>query len=405
MSTNSVVVVGGGLAAAAVASTLRREGFDGTVLLVGDEPHLPYERPPLSKELLRGDLSAEDTLLYPKDWYADNDVDLRLGSRAVRVRPSERAVELDDTTVLGADAVVLATGGRPRTLPGVTGERIAYLRTLDDAAHLAARLDPGGLLVTVGLGFIGAEVTASARAAGMTVVALERLAVPLEHLLGKEMGAVCAEIHRDHGVEVHTGQQVASITETAGSVVVRTAAGLTVEGDAVVVGVGVVPNTEVAESSGLVVGNGIVVDEYGRTSQPGVWAAGDVANHYHPLLHRHVRVEHYDNALRQGAAVARDILGRGQPYDEVHWFWSDQYGHSLQYAGHADDWDDIVVRGSIEDRRFVAFYLHHEVVEAAFGMGGGRDVRAAKNLIRRRAAPDRTVLADPDIDLRSLTAS
>lgn len=397
----TVVVVGGGLAAASVASTLRHEGFDGTVVLVGDESDLPYERPPLSKELLRGELSAQEAQLYPKAWYADNDVDVRLGCRAIRILPTDRAVELDDNTAVRADAVVLATGGRARTLAGMTGERICYLRTLNDATRLAARLDPGGLLITVGLGFIGAEVTASARTVGMAVVAVERLAVPLEHLLGTEMGAVCADIHRDHGVEVHTGEQVASITETADSVVVRTAAGRAIEGDAVVVGVGMEPNIEVAEASGLVVDNGVVVDEYGRTSQHGVWAAGDVANHYHPLWQRHIRVEHYDNARRQGAAVARDILGRGQPYDEVHWFWSDQYDHGLQYAGHADGWDRIVVRGSIKDRRFVAFYLHDGIIGAAFGIDAARDVRAAKHLIRRRIVPDPARLSDTDIDLDS----
>lgn len=400
--TASVVIVGGGLAAAAVASTLRHEGFDGTVVLAGDEARLPYERPPLSKEVLRAELDAKDTLLYPRRWYEDNAVDVWLGRRAVEVRPGDQAVEFDDGTLLRADAVVLATGGRPRTLDGLAGERVSYLRTIDDAERLAAQIDRGGLLVTVGLGFIGAEVTASARTAGMEVVALERLAVPLEHLLGKELGSVCADIHRDHGVQVHTREQVVSVVETTDSVVVRTSSGLVVEGDAVVVGVGMVPNTEVGEASGLVVDNGIVVDEYGRTSQSGVWAAGDVANHYHPLLHRHVRVEHYDNALRQGAAVARDILGRGQPYGEVHWFWSDQYGHGLHYAGHADEWDQVVVRGSLEDRRFSAFYLHGGLIEAAFGIERAKEVRAATDLIRRRVMPDVAQLADPSVDLRWL---
>lgn len=400
--TGAVAIVGASLAGAAAAATLRSEGFDGRVVLVGAEPHLPYERPPLSKELLRGTSAPGDALLYPPEWYADNDVEVLLGRRATRVVPAERAVELSTGERLVADAVILTTGGRPRRLPRPPSDRVLYLRTLEDAERLAARLGPGRRVVLMGLGFIGAEVAASARGRGTEVVALEMLDVPLEHLLGKEMGQVCAELHRDQGVDLRTGERVEEISETADGVVVSTADGDRIEGDAVVVGIGMTPNVEVAEASGIVAENGVVVDEYCRTSQEGVYAAGDVANHWHPLYERRLRVEHYDNALGQGAVAARTVLGIEQPFTDPHWFWSEQYEHDLQYAGHVDRWDELVVRGSVEERDAVAFYLRDGVLEAAFGINRGRDVRIAKRLIARRATPDTATLRDADTDLRTL---
>lgn len=401
--TRSVAIVGAGLTAAAAAAALRQEGFDGPVTLIGDEPHLPYERPPLSKERLRGEQTLDDALVHPWSWYAEHEITTLLGRRATRVLPAEQAVELDDGGLVLADAVLLATGGRGRGLPGCPpADRILYLRTVEDADRLAGHLGPGRRIVLIGTGFIGAEVAASARALGTEVVALELLDVPLAHLLGTQMGQVIADLHREHGVDLRTGERVETVTAGADGVVVTTATGDRVEGGAVVVGIGVVPNVEVAEASGVVTDNGIVVDEHCRTSLDGVYAAGDVANHWHPLHGRRLRVEHYDNALAQGTAAARSILGRGRPYTDPHWFWSDQYDHNLQYAGHVDRWDQLILRGEPEARDVTAFYLRDGTLQAAFGINRGRDVRAARRLISRRATPDPRALHDIDIDLRTL---
>ncbi len=396
------VVVGANLSGGAAVQTLREEGFDGRILLVGEEPHHPYERPPLSKEFLRGEQSTEALFVRPTSWYAENGIDVRTGVRATAVDPIERSIQLSDGERLGFDAVLLATGGRPRRLRGEPLERVLYLRTMDDSERIRSELQPGRHLVVVGAGFIGAEVAASARSLGLQVTCLEMLNVPLERALGAEMGRVYAEIHRENGVALRTGEGVEAVEETDGGVLVRTTQGAAIEGDAVVVGVGIEPNVELGESAGVKIDNGIVVDEFCRTTVEGIYAAGDVANHWHPVFQRHVRVEHFDNALKQGAAAARAMLGKGDPYDDPHWFWSDQYNHNLQYAGHAVKWDEIVVRGSIEERSFAAFYLEEGVVRAALGLNRGKDVRRATKLIRERAKPDPSVLRDEDVDLRKL---
>jgi 3-phenylpropionate/trans-cinnamate dioxygenase ferredoxin reductase subunit len=396
------VVVGGNLCGGTAVNTLRQEGFDGRIVLVGEEPDLPYERPPLSKEYLRGEQSLESLFVQPPSWYEDNKVETRVGTRVTAVDPGGRAVELLDGERLEYDAVLLATGGRPRKLPGEPLERVLYLRRIADADRIRAELVAGRHLVVVGAGFIGAEVAASARTLGLEVTCLEMLDVPLERALGKEMGRLYAEIHREHGVDLRTGEGVESIEEADGGVVVRTTLGAAIEGDAVVVGVGIEPNIELGESAGAKIDNGIVVDEFCRTTVDGVFAAGDVANHWHPVFGRHVRVEHFDNAIKQGAAAARNMMGRAEPYDDPHWFWSDQYDHNLQYSGHAARWDQIVVRGSTEDRNFVAFYLEDGVVLAALGLNRGKDVRRAMKLIRNKATPDPKLLRDEDVDLRTL---
>lgn len=396
------VVVGASLCGGTAVHTLRQEGFDGRIVLVGEEPDLPYERPPLYKEYLRGEQSSESLLVQPASWYEDTGVELRLGIRAMAVDPRGRTVELSDGQRLAYDAVLLATGGRPRKLPGDSAERVLYLRTVREADRIRSELEAGRHLVVVGAGFIGAEVAASARTLGLEVTCLEMLDVPLERALGKEMGQIYAGIHRDHGVDLRTGEGVESIEETNGGVLVRTTRGAAIEGDVVVVGVGIEPNVELGESAGARIENGIVVDEFCRTTVDRVFAAGDVANHWHPVFDRHVRVEHFDNAIKHGAAAARNMLGKPERYDDPHWFWSDQYDHNLQYAGHAASWDDLVIRGSTEDRSFVAFYMKHGVVLAVLGLNRGKDVRRAMKLIRKRAKPDPGRLRDEDADLRTL---
>jgi 3-phenylpropionate/trans-cinnamate dioxygenase ferredoxin reductase subunit len=400
--TRSVAIIGGGQVAAVATRTLRRRGFDGAITVIGDEPHLPYQRPPLSKGFLQGREQAGDLVLLDESWCSDNAVELRIGVAVTSLDAFSRRVGLADGSSVRADSILFATGGRPRVLPGITSERVVYLRTIDHAVRVRDMLQPGSRLVTVGGGFIGAEIAASARTVGADVTMIEMLDVPLKRALGQNLGEVCAQIHRDHGVTVLTGEMVESVRDVPGGVVVHTAAGRQVECDLVVVGVGIEPNAELAEAADVAVDNGILVDEFCRTSIDGIYAAGDVANHYHPVFGGHVRVEHFDNANRQAAAAALSIMGRRASYDNVHWFWSDQYEFNLQYTGHAPRWTQAVVRGSLKARSFTVFYLHDGVIKAAFAINRGEEIAWGRELIAARATPDPAKLADEDLDLEGL---
>lgn len=403
----AIVLLGAGQAAAVAARALRRRGFDGTIDIVGSERHRPYQRPPLSKEFLT---EGDDSGLYllTEEWCAANSVRLLPGQPAVRIDALAAAVELSGGTRLPADAVLIATGGRSRRLPLPEGaappDRIHYLRTIDDAERLRAQLGPGRRLIVVGAGFIGAEVATAARASGAAVTVVEAAQAPLLPLLGREVGAACAELYRANGVELRLGTAVESVTQAGAGVVVSTDTER-IEGDLAVIGIGTIPNDAVATRSGIVTSDGVVVDEYCRTSLPNVYAAGDVANHYHPLYGAHVRVEHFDNASRQATAAAASMLGGGTPYEQPHWFWSDQFDVSLQYAGHARRWDEVVVRGSLAELDFCAFYLVDGMVRAAFGCDRGGDVALARELIAARHVIDAAVLADDDVDLAELTSA
>jgi 3-phenylpropionate/trans-cinnamate dioxygenase ferredoxin reductase component len=399
--TETFVVVGAGVAGGAAVQSLRQEGFDGRVVLIGAEPHPPYERPPLSKEYLRGEQGRDALPLHDERWFAEEDIELRLGESVAALDPAGPTVELAGGERLDADGVLLATGGRPRRMPGEPSDRVLYLRTVEDADRLREVLGSGRLVV-VGAGFIGAEVAASARSSGVEVTVLEKSKVPLHRALGEEMGRVYAGIHRDHGVDLRTEDGVRTIDEVAGGVVVRTERGDAIEADAVLVGVGIDPNVELAEAAGLEIDNGVVVDGACRTSAPGVFACGDVANHLHPVFGRRIRVEHFDNALKMGTHVARTMLGHDDPFDDPHWFWSDQYDVNLQYGGFAYEWDEIVVRGSLDARDFVAFYLKDGVLLGALGLNRGREVRRSMKLIAARARPDPPALRDEEVDLRTL---
>jgi 3-phenylpropionate/trans-cinnamate dioxygenase ferredoxin reductase subunit len=408
--SDPIVIVGAGQAAASAAHTLRGEGYDGGIVILGEEAHLPYQRPPLSKELLLGTKDADATAILPADWYERSEVEVRRGVRVSRVVPSTRAVELEDGTSLVASGVLLATGGRPRRIPGWDGERVLYLRDLTDAAAISSHLGEGHRLVVVGAGFIGSEVAASARRRGTDVTLVEALPQPLARVLDEELGALIAHTHRREGVDVRLGVGVASVTETGEGVLVELADGARLEADAVVVGVGLVPNVEVAEASGLEVDDGVVVDDHARTSVESVYAAGDVARHHHPLFQRQLRVEHFDNAIKQGAVAARNLLGEDVVFDDPHWFWSDQYDHSLQYVGDHAPHDQRIVRGELsaplsgdaDPPAVTVFWLRGGVLRAAFAFDRGRDVRVAQRLVSMRARPDPRVLADPDTDLRDL---
>jgi 3-phenylpropionate/trans-cinnamate dioxygenase ferredoxin reductase subunit len=393
------VIVGGGVAAAAAIQGLRERGFDGRIVMVGAEPEVPYERPPLSKEYLRGEQGRDALPVHPEEWYREQDVELRLGVRATALDPGDLTVTLEGGERLVADSILLATGGRPRRMPGEHSDQVLYLRVVDDADRLREVVGSGRLVV-VGAGFIGAEVAASARSGGAEVTVLEKNQVPLNRAIGEDMGRIYAAIHCDHGVDLRTEDGVASIEETGDGLVVRTERGASIETDAVLVGIGIEPNVEVAQAAGLEVDNGVAVDERCETSAPGVFACGDMANHAHPTFGRAIRVEHFDNALKMGTHVAGSMLGEREPFTDPHWFWSDQYDVNLQYAGFAYEWDEIVIRGSMEELNGVAFYLLEGVLLGALGLNRGRDVRRSMKLIGSR--PDPARLRDEETDLRTL---
>ncbi|HEX8099341.1 MAG TPA: FAD-dependent oxidoreductase [Actinomycetota bacterium] len=398
------VVVGANLTGGAVVSTLRDQGFDGKLTLIGAETHPPYERPPLSKGYLRGEESFEDALLRPANWYQESDVELRLGERATRIVPADRIVELEGGDRIPYDKVLIATGGRNRRLlvPGADLPGVFDLRTVEDSDAIKAEARPGRKAAVVGAGFIGCEVAASLRRLGVEVEVVEFFEAPLFRVVGPEIGRLYEGIHRDQGVGFHFGEAVDRFEGVDRVEAITTAQGTRIECDFAVVGVGIQPATDVVEGSEVAVENGILVDEHCRTSVSDVFAAGDVANHVHPLFGRRMRVEHYDNALKQGAAAARNMMGTPTVFDDPHWFWSDQFDVNLQYMGYATEWDELVVRGSLEDRNFVGFYVKDGLVDAVVGMNRGRDVRRSAGLIRSRKPVDSAALRDEDVDLKEL---
>jgi 3-phenylpropionate/trans-cinnamate dioxygenase ferredoxin reductase subunit len=401
---STIAIVGASLTGASAAATLREEGFDGRVVLLGAEPELPYDRPPLSKAYLRGATPFEKTLLRPAEFYREKDIELRLSTTVTCVDAEKRRLELVGGERLDFDSVLIATGGRNRRfpIPGLDLPGVYDLRTVADADRIREVIAPGRRAVVVGLGFIGAEVASSLRECGVEVVAIEPFKTPLFRALGAEIGGVVEGLHRDHGVDMILGDAVSAFEGSGRVERVVTTSGRRVECDFAVFGLGIEPAADVVAGSGVRVDNGIVVDELCRTNVPGVFAAGDVANHYHPVCGRQMRVEHWQNGVKQGAAAARSMLGRGQPYDEVHWFWSDQYDANIQYAGFHAAWDQIVVRGSLAERKFLAFFLTAGRVESAVAINQGRDLRRAFPLIRARVPVDPARLADPQVDLRTL---
>jgi 3-phenylpropionate/trans-cinnamate dioxygenase ferredoxin reductase subunit len=387
MKSATFVIVGANLAGGRAAETLRAEGFEGRIVLVGAEPDRPYERPPLSKEVLRR--QAEPLYLRDEDWYAANDVELKLGVRATALDPSG-VLTLEDGETISFEACLLTTGGRPRRLHEAEG--VHYLRTMRDAIALRDELAKQPRVVVVGAGFIGAEVAASARTVGCNVTMIEILDVPLARVLGRDLGELYARIHRERGVDLRLGEGVEEVNKDG---VIGTS-GTLYPADLVVVGVGIEPNVELAVEAGLKVDNGIVVDEFCRTSAEKVYAAGDAANM------RGVRVEHFQNAQNQGVAAAKNMLGKQETFDEVPWFWSDQYDVNLQTLGHPSAARERVTRGTPGDLDFITFDLEDGRVVAAVAMNRGRDVAATRRLIERRVPVDGKRLADEDVSLRDL---
>ncbi len=410
--TKPMVILGGGKAGGTAAATLRDEGFGGRVVLISREPGVPFGRPPLSKTYLRSEEGLEDWYVRPAGWYEAHDVDLRADESVVAVDPAAHMLVLGSGQELGYQKVLIATGGRNRRLriPGAELPGIYYLRTVADCDAIKREAAAGRRAVVVGMGFIGCEVAASLTQLGVNVTAVFPGRNPLERVLSAEIGALLGGIHRSNGVRLLAGAQVAAFEGTERLEAVVIADGDRVACDFAVVGVGIDPDVPAVAGSSIAQGNGILVDELCRTSAADIYAAGDVANHLHPVFGR-VRVEHYNSADHHGAAAARSMLGSAAPYDYIHNFWSDQYEHTLQYVGHATNWDDFAVRGSLQEGKLVGFYLLAGVVQAAVGFDRGGDpewdrdseMAACARLVARHARPDRGPLTDERVDLWSLT--
>jgi 3-phenylpropionate/trans-cinnamate dioxygenase ferredoxin reductase subunit len=405
-SDQTCVIVGASLAGAKAAETLREEGFDGRIVLIGAEPERPYERPPLSKDYLRRE-TTDKPYVHDDGYYEANDIELRTSTDVESIDPDSSEAVLAGGERIGYDRLLLTTGSEPRRLsvPGADLDGVLYLRTTSDSDAIAERIEAGGKLVTIGAGWIGAEVAASARTKGCEVTVLEMASLPLERVLGPELGAIYRDIHVDHGVEMLMDTALESF-EGSGSVEsVRTGDGRSIEADFVVVGVGVSPRTHLAEDAGLTVDNGVVTTARLETSAPNIYAAGDVANALHPLFDERIRVEHWANALNQGPAAARNMLGKDAPYDNVPYFFSDQYDVGMEYAGYATDWDEVVFRGDVNAREFVAFWLRDGRVLAGMNVNVWDVTDDIQELVRSRATIDRARLTDTDVPLDELAAS
>jgi len=405
-----IVIIGAGMAGGVAARTLREAGYDGPLVLVGNEPGVPFGRPPLSKTYLRGEEDISSWVVKPSDWYDQHDI-RREQATATSIDTSARTVSLDSGATVEYAKLLLATGGRNRRIdiPGSDLAGIFQLRTVADcdAIKKAARAATHALVV--GMGFIGCEVAASLRQMGLDVTTIFPGSQPLDSVLGPEIGNVMAGIHSDAGVRLLSHEKVIRFEGDGHVERAVTESGRAVDCDLVIVGVGIQPNVEIAQGTKIAVDNGILVDASCTTSVPDVFAAGDVANHLHPLFGR-IRVEHYNNAEKQPAAAAMSMLGKPSDYGYVHTFWSDQYEHKLEYVGHVRQWDQFVVRGSLKDRRLIGFYVVDGIVRAAVGIDRGGDpeiepdseMAGARNLVARGARPDPAAISDEDQDLERL---
>src|SRR5450759_5169563 len=403
-SEQSFVIVGASLAGAKAAETLRSEGFEGRLVLIGEETERPYERPMLSKEYLRGDKPAAKLYVHDEAFYADNDIELLTGTHVASLDPGAHEVTLQDGSRMPYSRLLLSTGAIPRrlSLPGADLPGVRYLRTMGDSDALRAAITAASRVVVIGSGWIGSEVAASARQLGAEVAIVGPDAVPLERVLGPEVGGVYRELHAENGVELHLSTKVMAIVGGDAAQGVRTMDGAVVEGDLVVVGVGATPRDELARDAGLTLDNGIVVDEFLRPSAPDIFAAGDVAATWNPMYQKRIRMEHWANALNQGETAARNMLGQGTAYAKLPYFYSDQYDLGMEYNGFAADWDQVVVRGDAAGREFLAFWLKDGHVLAGMNANVWDQGDGIKALIRSDTAVNLDRLADPSTPLADL---
>jgi 3-phenylpropionate/trans-cinnamate dioxygenase ferredoxin reductase subunit len=409
IASDTFVIVGAGLAGAKAAEALRSQGFDGRLILLGGEHHAPYERPPLSKDYLMGKAPREKVFAHAHHWYAEHDVDLRSGQFITGLDRGAHTLELADGSVVSYDKLLLTTGASPRELrvPGADARGVHYLRTLDDSDVLRAALATISQLVVIGAGWIGLEVTAAARQAGVEVIVVETAELPLLRVLGPEVAQVFAALHLEHGVKFRFNASLAEIvTDNGVATGVRLNDGTTIAADAVLVAVGAAPNVQLGEAAGLHVDNGIVVDAALRTNDPDIFAAGDVANAFHPLFKRHIRVEHWANARQQPKAAAASMLGNDVSYEELPYFYTDQYDLGMEYFGFVepDGYDRIVFRGDVAGREFIAFWLSNDRVVAGMHVNMWDVLEPIKSIIRSRRLVPAHRLADVGTALADLAA-
>jgi 3-phenylpropionate/trans-cinnamate dioxygenase ferredoxin reductase component len=408
MTEQRFIIVGASLAGAKAAQELRERGFEGQLVLVGSESEVPYERPPLTKDYLRGESEREKAYVHDRDFYGEHNIELLSGVTATKIDPDASRVTLDNGSELQFDRLLLTTGAEPRTIsvPGADLDGVFYLRTLGDSETLKQRLEAGsGRVAVIGGGWIGSEFAASARQKGLDVALIDPLEVPAARLFGDEVGTFYRDVHGRHGVELMLGDGVESFEGNGTVSRVKTTSGKTVECDFVVVGIGVVPRVGLAKDAGIAIDNGIVVDEHLVSSAPNVYAAGDVANAWHPFFERQIRVEHWANALNQGPAAARAMLGDDAGYDRLPYFFSDQYDVGMEYSGYATDWDEVVFRGDHASGEFVAFWLKDKRVLAGMNVNVWDVNEHVQALIRSRREVDTSELADPDTSLESMAGA
>jgi 3-phenylpropionate/trans-cinnamate dioxygenase ferredoxin reductase component len=404
VSAKHVVIVGAGHAGGRAAEALRAAGHTGRVTLVGTEKHPPYERPPLSKELLAGAIEHAKTYLNPEAFYAEKDIALRLGTTVGAIDRKGQRIELGDGDTIPYDALLLTTGARARKLPlpGGDGKRVFYLRDIDDSLALRGKLTEGVRIAVIGAGFIGLEVAAIARKRGAQVTVLELAPQPLARVAAPELGAYLATLHRAKGVDLRTGVKVTAIEDTGNELRIIIDGSEPVIADYAAIGIGAQPNVELAQAAGIETRDGIIVDQFGRSSDAAVFAAGDVTRHFNPLLGRHVRLEAWQNAQNQGIAVAKIIAGGEQAFSEVPWFWTDQYETNLQMAGAPDKWDRVIFRGEPTDPGFTLFQLLDGKVVAAVTVNNARDMRFGRMLIQNGKIVDPALLSDKTTKLQDL---
>lgn len=403
-TTDTVVIVGASHAAAELAPTLRKKGWEGKIVLIGDENILPYQRPPLSKAYYKGDLEKEKLLIKSEAAYEKAEVELKLGTRVTKIEPEEHLLTLDSGEKLQYTKLILATGTRARQIPveGADLPCIHYLRTLVDVDNIKSMLGEGSRLLIVGAGYIGLELAASASAQGIKSTVLEAQERVLARVTSPVISEFYQNYHAEQGVDIRLAVGLSKFQSNGDTYQAVLSDGSTIDFDCAVVGIGVIPNIELAEEAGLACDNGIVVDEFAQTSDPDIYAVGDVANHPSPLYGRRIRLESVPNAVDQSKAAVSAICGDKQVYDSVPWFWSDQYGIKLQTVGLLTDYDEYVVRGSVDDLKFAVFYLQQGRLIAADCINSPAEFMMTKKLVAAKAAPDAAQLADAGVPLKSL---
>jgi 3-phenylpropionate/trans-cinnamate dioxygenase ferredoxin reductase subunit len=403
-SESTLVIVGGGLAGARAAEAARIGGYQGRVVIAGEERFSPYERPPLSKAVLRGEAGIESTSVHDAAFYSEHAIELLTGTSVVGIDAKSRSVNFSDGPAIGFDTLILATGAMPRRLdiPGADLAGVHYLRTADDAVSLRAAIKNATRVAIIGAGWIGSEVAASARSMGADVVLIGSGPFPLYNVLGSKIGVVFQQLHADHGIELRLGVQVVELRGNGSVEQVVLSDGRIEHADVVVVGVGAAPRIELAAVAGLKVENGILVDEFLETSVPGIFAAGDIANAWHPHYQRHLRLEHWANARYQGTTAGNNATGKHEAYDRLPYFYSDQFDVNLEYVGHAQPDDEVVIRGDLDQRKFVAMYHREGVVSAALTVNVAKVFKDLRVIMTQAKPMDLRLLADPGIPFGDL---